>query len=332
MFRDLGLLRDAGFPLVYDELQQGYEVSGRYYLPATNFTPEEALAMIVVCHDVGRQLPAPFFALARSAAMKVESTLPEQLRERIRATGYAVEIQMAPINRLDGSESHYERLLQAATEQRSVRIRYRSFAEQEEICTRVHPYRLLFSRRSWYVIGRSSLHRATRTFHVGRIVTLELLEDRYKVPRGFSIGRYLRNAWHLIPEPGEDHDVVVRFRKKVAGNVGEVAWHKNQRLEFQSDGSLLFHVLVSGLHEIAWWILGYGDQAEVLRPPELRAIVAGHAERMVEMYQGERADEKPDGGSVDNANGRHVREDQPHATGGRQRASDNQKDVAVRRK
>ena len=39
------------------------------------------------------------------------------------------------------------------------------------------------------------------------------------MPRGFSIERYLRNAWHLIPEPGADQEVVVRFQPLVARNV-----------------------------------------------------------------------------------------------------------------
>ena len=115
-----------------------------------------------------------------------------------------------------------------------VRIRYRSLSERQEISTRLSPYRLLFSRRSWYVIGRSSLHRATRTFNLGRIRSIEMLEDRYRVPRGFSIERYLRNAWHLIPEPGPDREVVVRFSPMVAQNVAEVLWHKTQRAEFST--------------------------------------------------------------------------------------------------
>jgi len=271
-------------PLAYDELHQGYHVPGTYFLPPTNFTPEEAMALIVLCHDAGNQLPAPFFTLARNAAMKVESTLPSRIREKVRATEYAIQIQMVPANRLDGQASTFERLLEAVAQRRSVRIRYRSLAEQQEISTRFHPYRLLFSRRSWYAIGRSSLHRATRTFNVGRILSLELLEDRYEIPRGFSLDRFLGNAWHLIPEPGPDREVIVRFSKKVAQNVAEVAWHKTQRLEFRPDGSLDFHVTVSGIREISWWILGYGDEAEVLEPAELRAILAGHAARMAERY------------------------------------------------
>ena len=112
-------------------------------------------------------------------------------------------------------------------------------------------------------------------------VDLEPLDDTFEIPRGFSIDRYLRNAWHLIPEPGP--------RPRGAGPLqpaggaergrGRVAQDAADRVP-ADDGTLDFHVTVSGLNEISWWILGYGDQAEVIRPPELRRLVAGHAVRM----------------------------------------------------
>ena len=201
------------------------------------------------------------------------------------ATVDSVQIEMPPTNPLDGQQPIYEQLLEAIAERRSVRIRYAAPRPRAKSAPGSNPYRLLFSRRSWYVIGRSSLHRSVRTFNVGRILDLEPLDDPFEVPRGFSVERYLRNAWHLIPEPGPDQEVVVRFGQRVAQNVAEVAWHKTQRVEFRHDGSLDFHVTVSGLNEISWWILGYGDQAEVIRPPELRRIVAGHAVRMAQRYR-----------------------------------------------
>jgi len=283
IFRDLDALRQSGVPLVYDDQEQRYHIPGTYFLPPTNFTPEEALALIVLCHDLGDQAQLPFFRPAQTAALKLASSLPERLREQLRARGEAVKIRMPPANPLAGQESIYEQLLEAVARRQSVRIGYHSPTE-DEISTRLHPYRLLFSRRSWYVIGRSSLHRGTRTFNVGRIRRLERLDDHYQIPRGFSLQRYLRNAWHLIPEPGPDREVVVRFSRLVAQNVAEVAWHKTQRLTFHADGTLDFQVTVSGLREVSWWIMGYGDQAEVLRPPELRRMIAGNAARMIEMY------------------------------------------------
>jgi len=89
----------------------------------------------------------------------------------------------------------------------------------------------------------------------------------------------------MIPEKGRDREVLVHFSRLVTPNVAEVSWHKTQRLVFRDDGSLDFHVTVSGLNEISWWILGYGDQAEVIEPPELRRLIAARAKRMVEQYK-----------------------------------------------
>jgi len=285
IFRDLDTLRQCGLPLCFDEEEQRYRVPGTFYLPATSFTPEEALALIVLCHEMGDAVKLPFFGPARAAAVKLEASLPSRLREYLQSVAGTVHIRAMPHSNLAGQESVYDRLLDALRERRSVRIRYRSLTERDEICTRLSPYRLLFSRRAWYVIGRSSLHRATRTFHVGRITQIEALEDEYRIPRGFSLDRYLGNAWHLIPEPGPDQDVVVRFSKLVAQNVAEVVWHKTQRLVFNPDGTLDFHATVSGLGEISWWILGYGDQAEVLAPPKLRQRVAERTERAAAQYR-----------------------------------------------
>jgi predicted DNA-binding transcriptional regulator YafY len=80
--------------------------------------------------------------------------------------------------------------------------------------------------------------------------------------------------------------MVVRFRPRVAKNVAEVIWHKTQQCQFLEDRSLEYRAKVSGLHEIVWWILGYGDQAEVLQPVKLRRMVAQRAENLVALYNG----------------------------------------------
>ncbi len=216
---------------------------------------------------------------------KLESSLPASLRDQMRWLSRAIRIRVGQVSPFPDQKEIYRQLVDAASQRRAVRIHYQSLSEQKEIHTKLSPYQVMFSRQSWYVIGRSSFHRTTHTFSVGRVTQLEVLNDTFKIPRGFSIERYLRNAWHLIPERGPDRHVVVRFQKKVATNVAEVAWYASQRTEFRKDGTMDFHVTISGLSEISWWILGYGDQAEVLEPPELRTMVADHARRMLATYQ-----------------------------------------------
>lgn len=285
VFRDLRTLQDSGVGLMYDADRQGYWLSAATFLPPTDLTLAETISLIALSLDLGRPREGvPFQKAARDAAIKLLSNLPGHLRQQVGELTAAMEMRVDAHHPHPESETHYERLIQAVRERRRIRIRYRSLYEQAELSTLLSPYRLLFVRRAWYVIGRSSLHRSVRTFHVGRILESEPTSDRYEVPPRFTLERFLGNAWLLVRERGQRSEVRIRFQRKVASNVAEVAWHKTQRLAWNDDGTLDFMVTVDGLNEISWWVLGYGDQAEVLEPRELREIVAGHASRMVANY------------------------------------------------
>jgi proteasome accessory factor B len=285
VFRDLETLRAAGVPLQFEKLNDRYHIAGDFFLPPTNFTPSEALAIIALAGQLGSHHGLPFLQPARSAALKLQSSLPSALRKELLQVAKSIHVRLDAVGRLPGKESVYEQLVESLAARRVVRMTYGSLTEWETIKTKLRPYHLLFNRRSWYVIGRSSFHAEPRTFNVSRIHALELTNERYVMPRGFSLDRYLGNAWNLMADQRAEAHVAIRFSPLVAQNVAEVNWHKTQRTSFLNDGSLEFHVDVSGFSEIVWWILGYGDQAEVLRPPRLRRLVAQRAANLVRMYE-----------------------------------------------
>lgn len=49
----------------------------------------------------------------------------------------------------------------------------------------------------------------------------------------------------------------------------------------------MFEVVVDSLKEIVWWVMGYGAQAEVLEPVELRDEVISHVKEMLSVYENE---------------------------------------------
>jgi predicted DNA-binding transcriptional regulator YafY len=285
MFRDLKVLQKSGVPVLYDDQRRGYFMPAASFLPPTDLTLEEALALIVLTHELGdRESGVPFQDAARKASLKFLSNITGQLKSYIGDVTTAIHVRTEPRHPLEGARSHYQLLQQALADKRKVRLRYNSLFDGREIGLLLSPYAMLFSRRSWYVIGRSSLHRATRTFHLGRILESTLTDDSFTMPPRFSLSKHLGLAWHLIREPAKKSRVVVRFRPLVASNVAEVTWHATQRIKHWPDGSIDFSVTVEGIREIAWWILGYGDQAEVLEPPELREMVAERVRGMAAIY------------------------------------------------
>ncbi|QDT53131.1 HTH domain protein [Caulifigura coniformis] len=286
IFRDLKVLQQSGVPVLYDDERRGYFMPAASFLPPTDLTLQEALALIILTQELGdRDKGIPFQEAARSASLKFLSNIAGQLKSYLGDVASAVHVRMERRHKLDRARPHFELLQQSVAEKRKVRLRYNSLYDGREIGLLLSPYAMFFSRRSWYAIGRSSLYRSIRTFHVGRILESTLTDDSFKPPPRFSVARYLGNAWHMIREPEQRADIVVRFQPRVATNVAEVTWHPTQRIVHRGDGTVDFCVTVEGIREIAWWILGYGDQAEVIKPRELRQLVAQHVRGMASIYR-----------------------------------------------
>lgn len=272
-------------PLEFDAKTDRYYAAKSWRLPPSKLTEEEAFALIGLATEFGRNKELPFYDAAYNGAAKLEQTLPKSLRRGLRLRTQTVRIRPGRISEeLPETANAYRQLVAAISQRRVVKITYGSLTEWATIKTKLRPYRLLFTRHYWYVLGLSSMHREVRTFNVVRIQSIELLNEKYSIPRKFDLGRHFGKAWYMIPSKGPDSQVVVRFKHLVAKNVAEVQWHDYQWTRFLSDGSLEYRVTVSGLEEISWWILGYGDQAEVIKPERLRRLVCQRAKSMVAIY------------------------------------------------
>ncbi|MCA9240506.1 MAG: WYL domain-containing protein [Planctomycetales bacterium] len=285
IFRDLEALKTAGAPVHFDAERDCYAIAGAHFLPPTNFTSEEALAIICLASQATSDQMPPFLEAAHAAAKKLEASLPTALREQFQQLAASTHLRPTRRNPLTGKREVYQLLVDAQASRSVVKIEYESLTEWERITTLLRPYELLFSQRSWYVIGRSGMHKEVRTFNVGRIESAELTGDSFRRPKRFTLKGYLRNAWRIVPEEGPDSLVHLRFSEFVARNVAEVEWHPTQKCDVLEDGSLDYRVTVTGLNEISWWVLGYGDQVEVLAPQRLRKLISQRLASAVRIYQ-----------------------------------------------
>ena len=284
VFRDLQTLRSVGLPVEYDAKNGQYWLPSSPTMTATNFTAAEALALMVVAREFAGDAKSQLHAAARYAADKIEASLPTALRRELVDASQGIALRTGTVRDAGTPADVYDTLVAARQNRQVLELRYRSLTEWEEIATRLKPYQLMFCRHSWYVIGHSSLHKAIRTFKLQRVLSAETTERKFRVPKSFRLSDYLGNAWTMVPEPGPDLRVRILFSPFVAHNVAEVVWHPTQQLKWLDDGRLEYRATVSGAAEISWWILGYGDQAEVIGPARLKKLVTQRVRSMCRIY------------------------------------------------
>lgn len=284
IFRDLNVLEMAHIPYQYDSYVGGYSISRHFFLPPVNLTIAEALAILGMTGRLRTTGHLPLVAAATRAAVKLESVLPRQISEYVGTVLERLSMHMTPVAGHEGHEEIFDGLAQAVGGRHVCKIDYESFYEGKSITTLIHPLRLVFVRRAWYVIAYSQMHEEIRTFKVVRVKSLSMMKRRFVTPTDVDLETYFGDAWSMIPE-GTIYDVHLHFAPKVARNVAEVRWHRSQTVHLNADGSSEFHVAVDGLGEITWWLLGYGDQVTVVSPPALAKRVADVARAVLAKYE-----------------------------------------------
>jgi len=280
VFRDLKELESIGVPYSYDTKKGSYKINPEFFLPPIDLNLKEALSLCLLIHKTRGHLPLPFKNSALFAALKIENNLPAKIRQYCQSALRNVSIQtdkFAPAAALDRIFSDLQR---AIVQKRKVNIAYMSLFERKRIVTDLSCYHLMYNQRAWYALGYSSLHKQVRTFKINRIKKLTPLEKCYIDGEKFDLAEYLSVAWNMIPE-GKIYNIKLRFLPKVAQNVAEVNWHSTQKVTRNIDGSATVEFRVDGLGEITWWILGYGDQVQVLAPKVLRKRIIKMAENLI---------------------------------------------------
>jgi predicted DNA-binding transcriptional regulator YafY len=153
----------------------------------------------------------------------------------------------------------------------------------------IEPYGVFFARRSWYLVARKRSAGEMRLYKLARIKRVEVTSETFPMPRGWTLDKYLENAWETIHSPQPPVKVVVDLSPKVAGNMVETMWHPSQSCTTLADGTVRFTARVSGLEEIMWWVLGIGSNARVVEPKELRERVAAEIRAMHRMVEKDEA-------------------------------------------
>ncbi len=276
VYRDLEAMDlDAGLAIWNDGGRFGLEAGA--FLPPLALTLPEALAFFLAARLLTKatdELDPEIIG----AFVKLAQVLPPVLAEQLHETADA----FADTPRDEAFTRVLRTLTEALAGRRVVEIEYTAGvydASKGMRRLRLRPYAIEPSAqtRALYVIGFDEERQDRRTFKVERIRSASLTPDTFP-SRSPSVAAEMRSAWDVI---GDDApvEIVIRFEAAVAQRVAETRWHPSQVEEQQHDGTLLWRARVSGVLEVRSWILGWGPDAEVLEPADLREWVAArHAE------------------------------------------------------
>ncbi len=276
--RDKAELLDLGIPVRYlagdEDLPDGYLIDkDEFYLPDLKLAPGD-LALLYLAGSAA--LAGGAFPYARDLAHALN-----KLSFAARAAGASETAALATLRLSSGERAagadetarRLELLSQAVAHKKRVHLAYVGAERQERTERDVDPYGLYQRDGGWLLAAWCHLRKDIRSFHLRRIVSLEVNAAAPRTPdfrprREFSLADLAtRETWEF------EKQAPVRCRIRLEPPVSAEArasFGARASLEEEAGGGVVVEVLATNPEALLRHALSFGDRAEVLSPRALR--------------------------------------------------------------
>lgn len=143
---------------------------------------------------------------------------------------------------------------------------------------RIGPLAMLLGEGRQYLVAFSDYAQDVRLFALVGFERIELTEDVFERPESFDLSAWIQRSFGIWQE--EVYDVVWRFTPEAAEDARHYLFHPTQVMTDEPDRSLTVSFRAGGLREMCWHLFRWGDQVEIISPPELRDAMIAYVEEV----------------------------------------------------
>ena len=274
VYRDIDALAQIGVP-VYGVAGEGYRLMDGYYLPPVTFTPEEARSLALgLSMFMGFSVDGGAKDSAETAYEKVRTVLPARQKREIEALQAVVDLYAFPQPQLDFDDQQFLDFQRAIQDKNPIQIDYYSLSGNELTTRIVEPAGLALLNRTWQMTGWCRLRKGQRNFNLDRVDSYQILDETFEprkmVTRSFPTDRF---------------EIEVLFNHNIVRWVREQQHFSYVRDEAATKAGIAMVYKVASWDVIRMWLLGWGDQMQIVAPHNLRNQLAEMAQRMVDQHQ-----------------------------------------------
>lgn len=287
--RDLDLLSGA-FPLICDDRGKPFGWSWKADakpLHVPGLQAHEALVFKLAEAHLTKLLPTalraplvPYFKLADQRMKEADPGRgPASWLSKVRVVPPAQPLLPAPV-----SEEVFRAVTQALLDGVQLSSRYVPRGANKPTEYRLHPLGIVHRGPVSYLVATAWNYDDTRMFAIHRFTSAKVLDEPARKPAGFDLDAYIGSGALGFRYSADSLRLVARFDAAAVEHLRETPLSKDQTLKEGGD-SVTLTATVPDTAQLRWWLLGFGEQVEVMSPPTLRHEIAATAKGMAARYR-----------------------------------------------
>lgn len=288
VYRDVESLGAAGVPIYADRGPAGgYQLLAGYRTRLTGMTSDEAGSLYLA----GIPGPAAELGLGSvlaAAELKLRASLPGELADRADRVRERFHLDAPGWFRADEPTPHLSTVASAVWDARQLEVRYRRWKAPREVTRTLDPLGVVLKAGRWYLVAGSGAR--TTTYRVTNILEAEALETPAVRPPDFDLADFWQEWTERYERSVYRETATVRMTTAALDRMAFVFPPEMSRQARASAGPpdpsgwLTTAVPIESIRHGHIELLKLGADAEVLAPPELRAMFAATAHQMARTY------------------------------------------------
>jgi predicted DNA-binding transcriptional regulator YafY len=280
IYRDLKTLEyELDIPLWFNKGKYG--IAEGHFLPPISFTREEAMNIFMAIRLM-QNLSYSSNPSITSTFAKLNTIVPLPVRQKIQNTLENMNKQPAD----ERKRNVFNKLSQAWLSQNVVKIKYMDKYSKDPVDYHINIYFIEPSihGHSNYVIAYCEEMNQVFPFKMDRVIAdVTVSSKTYEIPTDFSIVENLGSEWDVNVNQKLE-TVKLHFNSKISFSAMVTIWHPSQTVEALEDGSIIMTFRVRDITYFRAWVLGWGNDVEVLEPEELRTQIRDIVSSLKDIY------------------------------------------------
>lgn len=284
--RLIKILRDQfGAPLINSRQYGGYKYDlkngEKFELPGMWFKTDEIEALICI-ESIISSIQKGYLEKTFSAFRKRLELLLDS--HDIEIKEWKERFKVIPIAYRKTDNIVFSRTVEAVLHRQKLKISYHKLGEKQPYERVISPQTILRYKDNWYVDAWCHNSEGLRSFTLNRVRNIVILEDKAIDVSLNELEAFFSKSYGIFNGPVENTAEIL-FSGIAAQIVSEEMWHPDQTGEWKNEETYLLKIPYSSSRELLMDVLRWGENSEVLSPPQLRAEITRVTEDIIKKYK-----------------------------------------------
>ena len=275
------LIEHLNMPIEYDGVERGYYYTRPASLSGLKYTPRAIRGLLAIQKMIVVYKGTEMERDLRELSNDLKKMYGHGPAKALEAYERRVSFHVLGPDKINPKT--HAKVDTGVHELRKLMLSYRKRGDRKTIRRKFHPWAVLQFPGRVYVIGFDELRGQGRTFQLSRMSHVKLTDEKFELPKGFSIKKWLGDTFDVWHGPG-NIKVRIRFEWPATDQLMNRIWPRKWKFIAYKNGRSEMRMTVNNLEEVAAFVRSFGQHAKVIGPPELVEMVAEDVHATAALY------------------------------------------------